>query len=79
MATQTIIMPILVVTAIIVAAFLYAKTKSWAKVAYAGQIVFALVVFILITQLADIVMISITLLLGLGLLINGIIGLTGLK
>ena len=74
MAVQVIILPVLVIVGAIVAAIVYSKTKSWAKVGYLFQIIFALVVFGLATQVADVMVIMISALLGLGMLIGGILG-----
>ena len=75
MGVQILVLPVLVIIAIIVAAIVYMKTKSWAKVGSVFQIIFALGVFGLATQLIDNVVITISILLGLGMLIKGIIGL----
>jgi hypothetical protein len=70
-----LVLPILVIIAIIVAVVVYMKTKSWAKVGYVFEIIFALAVFALSSQLVDGILIVAIDLLGLGLLINGIISL----
>lgn len=75
MAVQIAYIPVLVIIAIIAAAVAYMKTKSLAKVGSTFQIILALGVFGLATQLVDVAVIGISVLLGLGMLISGIIGL----
>ncbi len=75
MAVQIAVLPVLVIISIIAAAVVYMKTKSWAKVGSVFQIIFALGVFGLATQLADAAVIMISALLGFGMLISGIAGL----
>ena len=75
MAIQIAFAPVLVIVAVIVAAYIYMKTKSMAKVGSAFQIIFAIGVFGLTTQLVDAALMTITSLLGLGMLISGIMGL----
>ena len=71
---------ILMVVAIIVLIVVGVKTKSWKKVGYSLEIILSLVVFILSTKLpqlttADQSLFVIIILLGAGLLINGIVSL----
>jgi hypothetical protein len=75
MAVQIFVLPVLVIIAIIVAAVVYMKTKSIVKVGGVFQIIFAIAVLGLATQLVDAAIISIAVLLGLGILINGIINM----
>lgn len=70
-----LILPVLVIVAIIAAVAVYMKTKSWAKVGYAFEIMLALGVFGLSLQFVDTTLIVAIDLLGLGLLINGVISL----
>ncbi len=77
MAVHVVIayIPVLVIIAIISAVVLYMKTKSLAKVGSTFQIIMALGVFGLTTQLVDGTIIGISVLLGLGMLVSGIRGL----
>lgn len=72
--------PILLLVAIIVLIVVGVKTKSWKKIGYSLEIILSLVVIILSTQLpqlttSDQYLFIAILLLGVGLLVNGIVSL----
>ena len=70
--------PILILVTVILLGFIYIKTKSWKKIGYSLEIIISLVVFVLSAKLpylttADKSLFAIIILLGVGLLVNGIV------
>lgn len=72
--------PILVVVAVILAVIVYAQTKSWKKIGYSLEIILAIAVFVLSSGFSwanteDSSLGIAIILLGVGLLVNGIVSL----
>lgn len=72
--------PLLVVVAVVLAIIVYTQTKSWKKTGYSLEIVISLAVFVLSSKfswdnIADSSAGTAIILLGAGMLINGIVSL----
>ena len=75
-----LVFPILVIVAVVLAIIVYTQTKSWKKTGYYFEILLAIAVFILSSQFdwtgTEMRYVGISIiLLGIGLLINGIVSL----
>jgi hypothetical protein len=79
MTVQVYFFPLLILIAIVLAAIVHKRTKSWLKVGYALEIMLAAAVLAISAQLTDMLLITAIDLLALGLLINGIVCLAKKK
>jgi len=77
MAFQISWFAVLIIIAVVIEAIVYFKTKSWMKVIYTLEIL-AFVALILVSLLLSETALMVAIdLLGIGLLVNGIVGLLG--